>query len=113
MEVITPMIPLYFFKYYLTQGRNDTANGMKHIRRQVNNQRKSLQQRLRISIDQTKNNTFKDVLSYAQFIFCCYAIPLMLSMYPSKNVKLYIKPHELQVTNKLLINWVKKFRISK
>ena len=53
MEVITPMIPLYFFKYYLTQGRNDTANGMKHIRRQVNNQRKSLQQRLRISIDQT------------------------------------------------------------
>lgn len=113
MEVITPMIPLYFFKYYLTQGRNDTANGMKHIRRQVNNQRKSLQQRLRISIDQTKNNTFKDVLSYAQFIFCCNAIPLMLSMYPSKNVKLYIKPHELQVTNKLLINWVKKFRISK
>ena len=42
MEFITPIIPLYFFKDYLTQGRSDTANGMKHIRRQINNQRKSL-----------------------------------------------------------------------
>ena len=37
----------------------------------------------------------------------------MLSMYASKNVKLYINPHEPQVMNQLLINWVKKFKISK